>query len=265
MKKTIYYKAKYKRFIEQRKNRQINGVVEIHHILPRCLGGTDNLDNLISLTPREHYIAHVFLHKIYPNNAKITKALSAMKIGNGTSKYNRQLNSKEYDYIKKAVSKKIPPKNVLIKLYKRDLLSCVKIGKKYNVSAPTVERWLNHFSIEPNEIKNYRGKPSPKKEELQMMIAEYNYQVKDIAKHYNISKSMAYKWFKANDIKFTQTIGIEKPVPAKEELLYLYEDKKYNVIMLMKHYNVSRTLLQKWFKLYNITAQKRKKSHRNIF
>ena len=31
---------------------------EQHHIIPKCLGGTDNTDNLVLLTAREHFIAH---------------------------------------------------------------------------------------------------------------------------------------------------------------------------------------------------------------
>lgn len=44
---------------------------ELHHIIPRCMGGSDTTDNLVSLTYREHYIAHWLLTKIYPDNAKI--------------------------------------------------------------------------------------------------------------------------------------------------------------------------------------------------
>lgn len=34
---------------------------ELHHILPRCLGGTDSLDNLIYLSYHDHYKAHEML------------------------------------------------------------------------------------------------------------------------------------------------------------------------------------------------------------
>lgn len=38
---------------------------ETHHILPRCLGGTDDEENLIRLTAREHFFAHLLLAKIH--------------------------------------------------------------------------------------------------------------------------------------------------------------------------------------------------------
>lgn len=31
---------------------------ERHHILPKCLGGTDDKENLIDLYAKEHFIAH---------------------------------------------------------------------------------------------------------------------------------------------------------------------------------------------------------------
>lgn len=39
---------------------------EKHHILPRCLGGSDEADNLVILTPEEHFVAHQLLVKNYP-------------------------------------------------------------------------------------------------------------------------------------------------------------------------------------------------------
>lgn len=37
----------------------------IHHIKPRCIGGSDKGINLVILTPREHFIAHWLLWKIH--------------------------------------------------------------------------------------------------------------------------------------------------------------------------------------------------------
>lgn len=49
---------------------------ELHHILPRSLGGTDSANNLIWLTYREHFIAHMMLYKIY--GGPMLKALCIM-------------------------------------------------------------------------------------------------------------------------------------------------------------------------------------------
>ncbi|MCB1711484.1 MAG: HNH endonuclease [Candidatus Riesia sp.] len=37
-----------------------------HHIIPRCMGGTDDYYNISYLTPKEHYMAHRILKRVYP-------------------------------------------------------------------------------------------------------------------------------------------------------------------------------------------------------
>jgi NUMOD3 motif len=51
---------------------------EKHHILPKCLGGTDDKGNLVLLTAKEHYLCHKLLTYIYKNNYKINLAFSYM-------------------------------------------------------------------------------------------------------------------------------------------------------------------------------------------
>lgn len=47
------------------------GGVEIHHIIPKSMGGGNYKSNLIHLTTREHFIAHRLLAKIYPNSGMV--------------------------------------------------------------------------------------------------------------------------------------------------------------------------------------------------
>lgn len=41
---------------------------ERHHILPKSMGGSNNKENLIYLSYREHYLAHYMLAKAFPNH-----------------------------------------------------------------------------------------------------------------------------------------------------------------------------------------------------
>lgn len=43
---------------------------ENHHIIPRSLGGTDELSNLVILSAREHFICHVLLTKCTTGNSQ---------------------------------------------------------------------------------------------------------------------------------------------------------------------------------------------------
>ena len=49
-------------------------VYERHHIKPRCIGGTDDMYNLVDLTLREHYIAHMLLAEENPEEEKLVCA-----------------------------------------------------------------------------------------------------------------------------------------------------------------------------------------------
>jgi hypothetical protein len=78
------YEFHYQQLIEKAKSRNNHGYTEKHHIIPRCIGGSNNRDNLVNLTPEEHYIAHQLLVKMYPDNNKLIMA-AAMMIPNRPS------------------------------------------------------------------------------------------------------------------------------------------------------------------------------------
>lgn len=94
------YRKIYFNLVEHRKNNplQLGEYGEFHHIIPKCLNGNDDSDNLVKLTPREHYIAHRLLIKITEGNAhsKMWWALHRMIHGNINP-----LSSKQYDKFRK--------------------------------------------------------------------------------------------------------------------------------------------------------------------
>jgi hypothetical protein len=67
---------------EQRAKKQ-GTYYENHHIVPKCLGGSDEKQNLVLLTGREHFICHWILVRICPKDRKLAKAFNIMcQIGN---------------------------------------------------------------------------------------------------------------------------------------------------------------------------------------
>lgn len=77
------YHKHYSVLISRAINRSIEGYKESHHIIPRCLNGTDDLENIIDLTAREHFIAHQLLVKMYPGNRNLIFALARMTDNKG--------------------------------------------------------------------------------------------------------------------------------------------------------------------------------------
>lgn len=69
---------RYVNFINSRPERDCKKekLYEIHHMIPKSLGGSNEKSNLIKLTQREHYIAHMILWKTY--SGKMTQAFYFM-------------------------------------------------------------------------------------------------------------------------------------------------------------------------------------------
>jgi hypothetical protein len=64
-----------------------SGYFERHHIVPKCMGGTNKKSNLVYLTAEEHYVAHQLLVKMYPSNKKLAHAAHFMGITRGNKSY----------------------------------------------------------------------------------------------------------------------------------------------------------------------------------
>lgn len=96
------YLNRYNRLIDHYKQLHLEGYTETHHIVPRCMSGTNDEDNLVKLTAKAHYVAHHLLHKAYPNNRKL--ALAFGKFVQRTRNRAPILSARMYDEVRKAIS-----------------------------------------------------------------------------------------------------------------------------------------------------------------
>lgn len=126
------YEKIYHQIVVRAKNRILECYTEKHHIIPRCMGGSDDKENLVSLTAREHFVCHRLLVQIYPNNSKLKFALWAM-CNMKSKRQSRYLpSSRVYESIKIEVIKLISEKKKGVKLseeHKRKTSETLK-GKK---------------------------------------------------------------------------------------------------------------------------------------
>lgn len=101
----------YNKITDNGKNRILAGYVEIHHIIPKCMGGTNDKWNLVKLTPKEHFICHLLLCEIYPKNQKLRFALWNMCNVSRDYQERYKVSAKSYEIIRKEYSESISGKN----------------------------------------------------------------------------------------------------------------------------------------------------------
>lgn len=146
------YKNHYNLLIDKAKNRSIlkNIYKEKHHIIPKCMGGTDDKENLIELFPEEHFVAHLLLMKIHPRSAGLKLAVKMMC--QMKKKGREKINNKNYGWLKKEFSKAISlvHKNKIISKEQREKISKKTKGVSYEDKYGSLER--------ANEEKIKRGK-----------------------------------------------------------------------------------------------------------
>ena len=87
------YRRAYNSLIADARSDPPKGYRELHHIIPRCMNGDDNPNNLIYLSARQHFVAHQLLVKMYPWHAGLVYA--AWNMSN-----KRTYNSRRYAWVR---------------------------------------------------------------------------------------------------------------------------------------------------------------------
>lgn len=93
------YQEIYNRLIDNTTDRILQDVyMEEHHILPVSMGGTDDIDNLVKLTAKEHYVAHHLLYKIYRNREMTLAFMLMVNVKRNGQKF--KITAKTYQKLK---------------------------------------------------------------------------------------------------------------------------------------------------------------------
>lgn len=90
----------YFRIINKANLRKLPQITECHHIIPKSLGGGEEPENKVYLTPREHFVCHHLLLKMLEGKLKqkMCYAFYNMKRSNGNGVRCKNVNS--YDRIR---------------------------------------------------------------------------------------------------------------------------------------------------------------------
>ena len=115
---------------------------ERHHIVPKCLGGSNEEDNLIDLCAKEHFIAHKMLAEENPDNHKIVYAYTCMAFLKSGTHQRYELTPDEYEQARIACS-------ITTKERLSNPENCAMYGKQHSeetklvLSAKAKERFAN--------------------------------------------------------------------------------------------------------------------------
>lgn len=91
------YLAIYNSLIGRSIGRSIEGYTERHHIIPKCMGGSNDPTNIAVLTPEEHFLAHQLLVRIHPEVPSLIVAARIMT----RSKDGRRVNNRLFGWLKR--------------------------------------------------------------------------------------------------------------------------------------------------------------------
>lgn len=85
---------------QMNRNKGDGGIYDSHHIVPKCMGGSNNASNKVLLTPREHFIAHLLLSKSVESQY-VKKMYCALVrfMGKNSDRSRIKINSKIYQSI----------------------------------------------------------------------------------------------------------------------------------------------------------------------
>lgn len=151
------YEKIYKDLVESRKlldrNKKDGTYYEIHHILPKSLGGSNDKDNLVFLTAKEHFVAHLLLTHFLKGKDRSKMVYALWRLATSRSSVRKEtFSSRTYETAKRILSEE-----------RKKIRLSLEIKNKMSISQK--ERWLNTSEKRKKEIAlnvslSKKGKPS---------------------------------------------------------------------------------------------------------
>jgi len=236
---TNKYSKLYYKITLNAKQRITEGYTERHHIIPQSLGGSDEKENLVELTAREHFICHWLLIKMTEgeDRSKMLYALNGMKAENRyQQRYHTKITARVYEkyriehaenHSKVMKSKKLVPWN------KGGAVLSEEQRKRISASAKN----RKPLSSEAREKGNEKRKGQKRSEETKLKMSltakgklkgpmsEEHKKLRSI-KQKGVKKSLTHATSIANAVKGNISInkdGIEKKVKQDTLQQYLSE------------------------------------------
>ena len=145
------YSKIYSKIVNRAKNRKLTCYTEKHHILPKCMGGSDETENIAVLTAKEHFLCHMLLCEIHPKEYKLKHALFLMAIGKQKVKEKTYvIGSRVYERLRNEYSQMLTGK----KQSKETKLKKSKKMKEVWADKTDEEMSIKAFKVWETRVKN---------------------------------------------------------------------------------------------------------------
>ena len=140
---------------------------EIHHIIPKSLGGSNDPDNLVRLTAREHFICHMLLTKMVEGNAKqkMIYAWWAMVNQNRPDQQRYKVSSRIYNIVREAAARNH-------RHFKHSIDSKKRIGSAHKGKVVTEETRQKMRDIAKNRSLEHYAKAAETRRKNQYTASE---------------------------------------------------------------------------------------------
>ena len=232
----------YNSIINRAKTRILEVYSENHHIVPKCMGGTNCKTNLVRLTPEEHYLAHQLLVKMYPDNKKLVYAAAIMCHSTNTMSRGNRL----YGWIRRALSetrRNVPKsdehkkklslsnKGQVVSVETRAKMSLARMGNKNGCGGKGVKK-----SPRTQEHKDNLGKSLRKSKSEE---GKENIGLGAIKRSIGIimeKRDLYITFYKMYDGNYTKQ-EIKECLNVRERAYYSYISNRTNIENIIKEYS----------------------------
>jgi hypothetical protein len=232
------YKKIYTNIIENAKKQNRNKITdyyEKHHIIPSSLLGTNNPDNLVLLTAREHFICHWLLYKFTKGSDKYKMGHALFRMSNISRGQDRiKIHARKYEIIKKIHAKsasffhkgkkisedilktrtKNPPNATKIIIENTSFISITEASNYYNVLPKMIRDYIKgDITLEYLTDKEYRKNIRIEKQKLSLKAHYDKMGKRDYETLYGKEKSDKLK-----ELKRQQKLGTKLSEETKEKI-----------------------------------------------
>lgn len=152
------YTIVYNNIISRAKARVLDGYGENHHIIPKSLGGSNDKNNLVKLTAREHFICHLLLTKMVTGKAKRSMTFAVWSLTNLDHSKVRgryKVTSHRYEMLKRACAQ------ASSELHKGKIVSedTKKKQSEYRTGKPSTFKGKTHSEASRKLLAESHSKP----------------------------------------------------------------------------------------------------------